>query len=275
MLLVRVRIMCCVLALLAGTAAGAAAQDPPAPPANGGGPPDEPKPSYSWGVAIAGITQQQPYTGIKRFNFAIPLVFFENNWLQLMGPRLDIKVPSVKWGKEQELSFGAGVNLFGFNGYKPKDAPILNGMEERKNGIFAGPFAKWSNPIVNVTGEWMLDASRNSKGQRFSIGAERSWFVGQRVMLTPGASVVWLDEKYANYYYGVRSAEARGDRPAYALDGAVNVDFNLRVDYMFDRKQSVFVMLQHTALDSKIKDSPLVDRSSEMMLFVGYLYRFK
>lgn len=279
MLRVPIRSVCCALILITAITTSAAAQNTPAPapapaPADAGPPEEEPK-SFSWGLLVAGITQQQPYAGIKRFNFGIPLLYFENRWVQLLGPRLDVKAPEFKWGKDQELSFGLGVNLFGFNGYKPADAPILNGMEERKNGIFAGPFAKWKNPFATVTAEWMLDASRNSKGQRFSVGVERSFGIGQRVMLTPGLNLTALDGKYADYYYGVRGAEARADRRAYVAEGTTNVDFSLRADYMFSQKQALFGALQFTGLGASIKDSPLVDRSTETMIIVGYLFRFK
>jgi hypothetical protein len=50
-------------------------------------------------------------------------------------------------GTDHELKVGVGVNLFGFGGYKASDAPILNGMENRRQGIFMGPAAKWSPPV--------------------------------------------------------------------------------------------------------------------------------
>lgn len=281
MLLVPIRSACCALILIATFTASAAAQNTPAPapaPASAppdAGPPEGQPPSFSWGFLVAGITQQQPYTGIKRFNFGIPLPYFENKWVQLLGPRLDVKAHEFKWGKDQELSFGVGVDLFGFNGYKPTDAPILNGMEQRKNGIFAGPFAKWKNPFATVTAEWMLDASRNSKGQRFSVGVERGFGIGQRIMVTPGLSLTSLNGKYADYYYGVRAAEVRPDRPAYLAKSTMNVDFSVRTDYMLSQKQGIFGALQFTGLGTSIKDSPLVDRSNETMIIVGYLFRFK
>jgi len=260
----------CVLTLLAAIAAGATAQEPPA----GSGSPEEPK-SYSWGVGFAGLTQQQPYKGIDRFNMAIPMLYFENRWVQLMGPRLDVKLPGLKWANDQELSGGVGVHLFGFNGYKPDDAPILEGMKERKNGIFAGPFIKWSSPLMNVTAEWMLDTTGDSEGERVSIGVERSFQVGQHFMFTPSAAATLLDEKYVNYYYGVRASEAREGRPAYAAESTMNVDVGVRTDYMIDQRQSVFLALQFTGLGQEIKDSPLVDRSNETTVLVGYLYRFR
>jgi outer membrane protein len=227
-----------------------------------------------WGLGVGGISQQLSYAEIDRDNMAVPLIYFENRWVQLLGPRLEFKLPGLEWGKDQELSYGAGIELFGFNGYEQDDAPILNGMAERKSGIFAGPYVKWSNPLVEVSAEWLFDASSESKGQRVRLGLERGFHVGERFMFTPGITAVWLDDKYANYYYGVRGTEARVGRPAYFADSTVNAELALRTDYLIDQRQMLFMSLEYTALGSEIKDSPLVDRSGETMIFMGYLYRF-
>jgi outer membrane protein len=205
----------------------------------------------------------------------IPVVFFENSWVQLMGPFLELRTPSLKWGNEQELSFGVGAQLIGFNGYEPDDAPILNGMAERKSGIFAGPFVKWSSPLFNVSAQWMLDASRKSKGQRISLGLERSFHVGEHFMLTPSAVATWMDGKYADYYFGVRSEEARAGRPTYVAKSTLNAELGLRIDYLIDKRHSVFAALQYNALGSAITKSPLVDASSEQGILLGYLFRFR
>ncbi len=44
--------------------------------------------------------------------------------------------------------------------------------------------------------------------------------------------------------------------------------------YLFNPHHAMFLDLSVTALGSGIKDSPLVDRSTENRLFVGYQYRF-
>jgi MipA family protein len=271
MLRVHARITVFALTLLAATAANAAERDPSADPDSG-----EESKSYSWGLGVAGLTQQLAYAGIERENIAAPLIYFESQWLSLLGPNLDFKLPELKWGEEQEFGFSIRTQLFGFGGYEAEDAPILSDMEERKAGITVGPAFQWSNPIVEVVGEWMFDVSQNSEGQRASLGLQRRFEVGKRFALTPSVSAIWMDSKYADYYYGVRSAEARADRPAYILeDGAVNSEVALRADYMLDERQTFFVNVTYTQLDSKIKDSPLIDRSGETMLFAGYLYRFR
>ena len=273
MLRITARLPYFMLTLLAASAAGAA-EDKPVPDAHpDGGGPDGGK-SYSWGLGFGGITQQQAYTGIDRNNIAIPLIYFENRWVQLMGPFLDIKLPGVEWSEDEKLSFTLKTQLFGFDGYEPKDAPILNGMEKRKSGLFSGPSFKWENPVANVFGEYLFDVSGNSKGQRISLGLEHTFNVGEHLMFTPSVTGIWLDKKYADYYYGVRTAEARVGRPAYRVDSTLNTEISLRTDYFLDPHQAVFMSLGYTALGSDIKDSPLTDRSNETMAFLGYLYRF-
>ena len=44
---------------------------------------------------------------------------------------------------------------------------------------------------------------------------------------------------------------------------------------MFDQRHSMFVDFEVTSLAKEIKDSPLVDKSTENRVFLGYLYRFK
>lgn len=262
--------MCLLLSAMATIAVAQSAPDEAGGPDGAGGPP-----SHSWGIGVIGLAQQQAYAGIDPFYIALPIIYFENSWAQIMVPRVNLTPPALKWGRGQELSIGAGVQLFGFNGYQPDDAPILDGMAERNSGLFAGPVVRWNNPLVNVAAEWMLDASSNSKGQRVSLGLERTWFVGRQVMLTPSATTTWLDADYADYYYGVRTSEARANRPAYAAGRTTTTDLSLRTTYLLDQKQALILLLQCAVLGNGIKDSPLVDRSTEPMILTGYLYRFR
>jgi outer membrane scaffolding protein for murein synthesis (MipA/OmpV family) len=52
------------------------------------------------------------------------------------------------------------------------------------------------------------------------------------------------------------------------------MEVGLRIDYTLSPKQNAFLDLRSTRLGDSMKDSPLVDRSSQTSLRVGYLYRF-
>jgi len=264
MLRVSACIMCFASTLLTAATAGSA--EP-------GRPRDGDKPSIAWGLGVAGITTQQAYKDIGRDNAVLPLLYFENSWVQLMGPRLDFKLPGFEWGEDESLSFTVGIQYDG-RSYDSNDAPILNGMDDRKNSILAGAAVKWSSALVNVSAEWMTDIAGESKGQRVTIGLERSFSVGESFMLTPSVAAVGMDKKYVDYYFGVRTSEARAGRSAYSADSTVSAEFSLRTDYMVDEHNTLFLTMGYTALGKEIKDSPLTDRSGETMLLLGYLYRF-
>jgi outer membrane protein len=73
----------------------------------------------------------------------------------------------------------------------------------------------------------------------------------------------------------MRSDEPRADRIAYSAESTLNSEISLRVDYLIDPKQAAFGVLEHTALASEIRDSPLVDQFREESILLGYLNRFR
>jgi MipA family protein len=262
-----VRTSCIILILLAAVVTNAAAQVLPPD-----GQSDEEK-SYSWGLGVAGMAMQKPYIDIDRDYMPIPVIYFENRWVQLVGSTLEFKLPGISWSEKYALSFGARVEFDG-SGYKQSEAPILNGMARRKSGLLAGAAAKWDSPLLSVSAEAMIDASSNSNGRRVSIGLERSFFVGEHVMITPSVKAMQLDKKYANYYYGVLPAEARAGREAYAPGRTLNTSLGVRTDYMWGDHHALILQAEYTALGNEIRNSPLTGRSGESMMILGYMYRF-
>lgn len=229
-----------------------------------------------WSVGIASISTQKPFKDIDLDTIAFPFITFENKYFRWFGPTLNFKLPGIEFSDSQQLSFNIAVE-YNFGGYdedEAKSTPILTGMSKRNGGVWAGAKMEWQNPIVDLNAEWMADVSGNSEGQRFSIGIEKTWMFGQHVMLTPRLTAVNLDDKYVDYYYGVRSEEARSGRPEYLGDSMVNLKFALRTAYMFDMKQSIFIEIGATTLGDEIKNSPLVGSSTETSAFLVYMYSF-
>jgi outer membrane protein len=235
--------------------------------------PTESSESSSWGLGIGMISAQKPYAGIDRDNTALPLIYFENKYVRVFGPGAEVKLPALNISSSQRIGFSI-LGRYDGSGYKPDDAPILNGMSKRESGFWAGAGMTWHNDVVNVSADWFADASGNSKGQSFSLGLEKTWRFGEHVMLTPRLKAKWLDKKYVDYYYGVRADEVRADRSAYVGESAVNSELGIRANYIFDAQHSVFMDVGVTRLAKEIKNSPLVDRSNENRVMLGYMYRF-
>ena len=227
----------------------------------------------TWGLGVVGMSSQKAYKGISRDNLALPLVYFENHWVRVFGPRVEFKLPSLDITASQKIDFRL-LARYDESGYKPDDAAILSGMDERKGGLWAGGKVIWRNDLADISAEVLADASGHSKGQRATLGLEKTFRLGQKVMLVPRVSASWMSKKYVDYYYGVRDNEIRADRPSYIGESAVNVEVGARASYLFNASHSVFIDVGVTSLAKEIKASPLVDRSTENRVSMGYLYRF-
>jgi MipA family protein len=229
-----------------------------------------------WGLGIGVISKQDAYKGIKRDTQAVPVLRFENEYVEFFGLGLEVKLPSQKLGEGNQIKFGL-VGEYDMSGYEAEDTkktPILAGMTERKGGLWAGARATWETDFISISAEMTADASGKSKGRKFSLGLEKEFHLGERTMLTPYITAHRLDNKYVDYYYGVRAAEATAGRASYIGKGGVNVDIGLRAMHQFDNHHSMLLDVGMTRLAKQIKDSPIVGRSSTSQVILGYVYNF-
>lgn len=252
-------------AVLASSAA-ALAQQPPGK--------DKPEGS-SWGLGLAVVNAQKAYKGMDRETTALPLLSFENQYVKLSGPNLELKLPGLELSGSQRLNFGVLTKLFGGGGYEASDSPALTGMAERESGVWAGAKVEWETDLADIKLELLGDASGHSKGQRVVLGVEHKWKLSQRVLLVPQVSVEWVDNEYVDYYYGVRASEARLGRAAYVGKAAVNPEISLTGIYRFDKHQSLMLNVGVKSLGKEINNSPIVGSSTENRVMLGYMYRFR
>ena len=220
-----------------------------------------------WGLGVMAGFGKKAYRDFDDKAMALPLITYENNWVSLMGPRLDFKLPPVG-----DLSFRLRLQYSG-DGYEADDSPYFNGLEERKSSVWAGGAVQWKNPVANLSAELLGDVSGKSKGATFKLQADHRFQIGA-TDITPRVALIGLDGKYVDYYYGVRANEARADRAAYGGEHTFNVEAGLRLGHVLAQRHIVFVDMSVTRLGSSITDSPLVDRSTEGGVRLGYLYRF-
>ena len=221
----------------------------------------------SWGLGLGVGMERKPYRDFDNKTRLLPLLSYENKWISVAGLGLDLKLPSAG-----PVSFRLRAR-YAMDGYDASDSPFLAGMDERKDGIWLGGAAVWRNDIANLSAELLGDASGNSKGSKLRLMVDRRFQAGS-FDITPRLAATRLDDKYVSYYYGVNAAEVRAGRPFYQGGSAVNLEAGLRVGYAIAPRQSLFLDLSTIKLGSSIKDSPLVDRSSQSGVRVGYLYRF-
>jgi len=230
-------------------------------------------PDSSWGIGLGVSSHQKAYTDIDRDNKPLPILTYENKYIRLAGPELAYKLPSYVFSESNKVNFSI-IGKYDFTDYKHDDAPILNGMEDRDGGLWAGFKAEWQNGFADISAEFVTEVAGDSEGSAFNFGIERTWHFKEQFMFTPRVVVSYLDKKYVDYYYGVRVNEVTADRAYYKGDAAVNIEVGARGGYMFKQKHFVFLDVSVTSLAAEIKDSPLVDSSTESKVTLGYIYHF-
>ncbi len=236
-------------------------------PAHADGPSGPNGDKSPWGLGLAVMSEASPYRGVDSKTRVLPVITYENRWVRLFGPSLELKL-----GQAGPAPFSLFAR-YSEDGYEPSDSTALAGMAERKAGIWLGARAALPTEWANLSATWSADASGHSKGQRFSLSAERRFALGE-VGLSPRLSAHWTDSKATQYYYGVNPGEATANRATYRPGASVDTEVGLRLDYRLAPQQMLFADFGVRAYGSEVKNSPLVDRSSLLEVRLGYLYRF-
>jgi outer membrane protein len=227
----------------------------------------------TWGLGLGARVRQEPYKDIDRDTLVIPLLQVENRYFRFWGTTLEAKLPGLTLNETNELDFSLIARWDG-SGYETDDAWVFEGMDDRDGGIWAGAKAEWRTGLVNLGVDWTHDVFGNSKGQRLTLQLDRSWRLGEHLVLTPRIGAIWHDRRYVDYYYGVEADEVRTRRPAYQGESGVSPEVGLRGLYRFNKHHAMMLDIQATGLPAEIKDSPLVDRSTDNRVFLGYMYLF-
>ncbi len=220
-----------------------------------------------WALGLVVMPEKKPYRDYDNKTEVLPFFTYENRWVRVAGPGLELKL-----GQDGPVRWGLTASYAG-DGYKSEDSPYLSGMADRKSSFWLGARMGLRTDLATFSAEWSADASSKSQGQKIKLGVERRFSVGS-LGITPRLTATWLDSKYVQYYYGVESNEARAGRTAYNAGSAVNTELGLRMDYQLARQHMVFADLGVTSLGNSIKNSPLVSRNNVPEVRLGYMYRF-
>lgn len=223
----------------------------------------------AWGIGAAAKLKDSAYLGYDRETRMLPFLYIENSWMQFAGSNFDLKL-----GEAKGIFFTLRAKFALGDGYEDSDSYIFEGMNEREASIWVGPSFTWRNDIVDVSFEALTDSFSNSEGQQASLEFSKSFRLGQRFNIEPSIGATWFSDTYVDYYYGVEAAEARVDRPEYAGEASVALNAGLRVTYGWDQHQAIVFSASLESYDSEIKNSPLIDKSTEGSVVLGYLYRF-
>jgi outer membrane protein len=146
-------------------------------------------------------------------------------------------------------------------------------MTYRKAGVDVGLSYRYQQTWGTLRVSVLRDVGDYSAGSELDVGYSRD-FHGERWVLRPDITVAWRDANLNNYYFGVRPDEALPDRPAYAPGDGVNVSVGLYASYGIWDNWRLLGGVSVTALDSGIRNSPIVRDDLQPAVYVGAVYDF-
>lgn len=151
-------------------------------------------------------------------------------------------------------------------GFRP-EAP------DRDFAIDGGVELFYASEHVDVQVQALTDISDKHNGQQiwFSVGQS---ITRGRLTAEPSAGFTWLSGRTANYYYGVRSAEATFGLPAYHANQSLNPFVRLTLSYRLTEHWQWVATGQYEFLDDEIADSSSVADDHVSTIFTGLYYAF-
>ena len=222
----------------------------------------------SAGLGMVARVERSPYLdGGNRYDL-LPLYLYEGERFFLHANRGGVKLLK---DDTQRVDLFVEQRLEGF----PSDRlPAgLAGMATRDSGIDLGLSWRYRQPWGTVQAELLHDVGGFSKGSEFRLGYTYDWRSGPW-MLRPSLSLAVRDARLNNYYYGVQAGEARPGRAAYAPGAGLNTSLGLYGSYDLTQRWRLLAGVSATVLDSKLKDSPIVQKRVLPGVYVGAVYDF-
>lgn len=161
-------------------------------------------------------------------------------------------------------------------------ARVPAGRDRQKLSVDAGARFALESKLGIVSGEFRHDITDKFNGSE--IIARYSYPISTgRFLITPAVQANWLDQKAANYMYGItakqRARMIRKERRvilpvAPITDEALNLGGDITMAVQLSNRLTLIASAGATYLDKSIQRSAAVEQNWEAQSFLGLTYRF-
>jgi outer membrane protein len=221
-------------------------------------------------LGLGAMYRDKPYKNFsssKRTNL-VPVVLYE-------GEHFFARGSTIGWDfLDSSVVELAVIGEFIGEGYESSDSKFLKGMSDRDPTLGLGGHIIWKPENLGLKAVAVTDIAGNSngtqlRGEVFYTHRTGDW------MFKPTASIVWQDENFNDYYYGVRTKEINPfiRRAPYSADSDIN--YRIGTFAVYQQKASPWMFLGgvlYNFLGDEIEDSSIVDEDNELIGLIGVAY---
>lgn len=221
-------------------------------------------------IGAGGSVFKSPYKDFK--DDSAPLLFVE-----YQGEDLSVGMEGISYrvlgNDESPLSLYATLASVG-EGFDSNDSKFFSGMSDRDMSVDLGMTAVYQIGQGAVSGSLLHDVSDTHKGFVADVNYSQGFDIAGQVYLTPKAGIIYMNEDYADYYFGVRDFEATANRAAYKADAAFNPYVGVEVVVPMGENWQLVHSASYVWLGDEIESSSIVERDNAWSATLGLAYTF-
>ncbi len=218
-------------------------------------------------VGIAIVKTPQAYVGADEEWIPVPIFQFRKGGFFIEGIRLG-------YGWELPANWIVQISVMPqFAELDPESSPFLEGMEKRRFSVDGALTLAWEASRVTASLAAYSDLLGRSDGQRLEGEVGFPLSLG-RWRIEPAVKGVWVDADFADYYVGIRPAEALPERPAFQGSSTFSPGLALGVLRPLREKLVLIGQAEVLFLGSGIRDSAVVGDDTMSVGLVGVAWSF-
>lgn len=202
----------------------------------------------------------------------LPQAFYDNNRVYIEGA--EAGVYGLKDGtNEWRVSLGYDSRSFDAG---EANTEALRELNDRDASVMVGTSYMRITPYGGFKGQIETDVMGNSDGTTVKVAhLSKLKYADDKVTVYPEVGLLWADDKYNKYYYGVDAAEsARSGIGQYTPNSSINPYLNISASYDINSHFSAFVSQYLEYMSDEQRNSPLVDSRIDSKTKVGFNYQF-
>ncbi|TLU62013.1 MipA/OmpV family protein [Thalassotalea litorea] len=218
---------------------------------------------YGLGLSL----NNEIYKGYDRRFIPLPVIGYRGETFTIYGPFASYDVYETD---SIEISLKLAPRFAGFD---EDDSFIFAGMAERKFSMDAGLGFRWQKDDWRFDTQAVFDVLGRYNGYELTASFGKVFSYGP-FFFEPNIGLSYVDDKMADYYYGVRANEVSAQRSFYQAGSALNPTLGVSFFTPVLLGGITRMGIKKTWFADSIVDSPLTDESSRIDIFFAYSRRF-
>jgi outer membrane protein len=157
---------------------------------------------------------------------------------------------------------------------RASDDPILRGWGDIPATARGGMFASYEMDWLSVRGS--VSVGGHHEGMLASLGVEAKYHATQRLTLSIGPEVTWVNNQYAMTFFGIDAAQSEiaGIAPYRARSGINSVSGSANASYMLTEHWLLAAHVSYGRLQGDAADSPVTTDKTQRMYGAFVMHRF-